>query len=190
MSGICRTVAKECDICNTRWTAGPLPSRAFIYRWRMRLKAALGESSLPLAAYRQQCTGNEPVRVLLRILLIGVGGALGAITRYLAGLACLRLLGDRFAFGTLAVNVAGCLLLGLLMQVSSRSVAGTSGLAPMALSAGFLGGLTTFSTFGYETFHYLQSRRLGVAMLNITANLLLGLAAVWGGLQWGERFYR
>lgn len=125
--------------------------------------------------------------MLTRIILIALCGGAGAVTRYLTGLACLRFLGDQFAYGTLAVNVVGCLLLGVLMQLAAEPTSWLSGLPHSALSVGFLGALTTFSTFGYETLHYLQTGRRGLAVVNILANLLLGLAAAWAGSKLGAR---
>jgi fluoride exporter len=127
--------------------------------------------------------------MLLRVLLIALCGAFGAVARYLTGLACVRLLGDRFAYGTLTVNVVGCLLLGLLMHAGSQPTHWLAGLPHTALSVGFLGALTTFSTFGYETLHYFETERQGLAVLNIVANVLLGLLAAWGGVQLGQRLY-
>ena len=108
-------------------------------------------------------------------------GAVGAVSRYAVGLSVVHWLGDRFAFGTLTVNVIGCFLLALLVHVGT-----TTELVPpdlrSALAIGFLGALTTFSTFGYETMKYVEDGMWHLAIANVAANLLLGLIAVWGGL--------
>ena len=108
-------------------------------------------------------------------------GAVGAVSRYAVGLSAVHLLGDRFAFGTLTVNVIGCFLLALLVHVGT-----TTELVPpdlrTALAIGFLGALTTFSTFGYETMKYIEDGMWHLAVANVAANLVLGLIAVWGGL--------
>lgn len=114
------------------------------------------------------------------MLLIGAAGAFGAMARYGVGLVVHRLLGHHFAFGTLAVNVLGCLLLGALIAFE----AATNWITPplrLLGAVGFLGAFTTFSAFGFETFRYLQSGATHLAALNVAANLVLGLGAVWLG---------
>lgn len=89
------------------------------------------------------------------LLMIGAAGALGTMARYGIGLWAGRTLGEHFAFGTLAVNVLGCLLLGILLELERTTSLVTPSLKLLA-AVGFLGALTTFSTFGYETFRYWQ----------------------------------
>ncbi len=120
--------------------------------------------------------------------LVGLAGAFGAMSRYGVGIVAERLLGAHFAFGTLAVNVLGCLALGFLLELER----GTDLIShPMRLlfAVGFLGAFTTFSTFGYETLRYFQSGSTHLAVLNISANLLLGLAAVWLGFLGARSVY-
>lgn len=114
------------------------------------------------------------------IVLVAAAGAAGAVTRYLVGLGAVRLLGPQFPFGTLLVNVLGCFLLGLILEVE-QNTALVSHPTRLFLAVGFLGAFTTFSTFGYETFSQLQSGTVRLALLNASANLLLGLGAVWLG---------
>jgi CrcB protein len=116
------------------------------------------------------------------VMLVGMAGAAGAVARYGVSLLAVRLLGDRFAFGTLAVNVLGCLLLGALLEAERHTPLVTHPLR-LLLAVGFLGAFTTFSTFGWETFRYLQDGAANLAALNVAANLVLGLLAVWAG--WG-----
>ncbi len=114
------------------------------------------------------------------VLLIGLAGAAGAISRYGLGLWAQRQWGSNFAFGTLLVNVLGCLVLGFILELDSQSDwVNTS--ARLFLAVGFLGAFTTFSTFGFETLKYLQEGSHSLAFLNIAANLVLGLLAVWLG---------
>ncbi|QDU92992.1 fluoride efflux transporter CrcB [Lignipirellula cremea] len=115
----------------------------------------------------------------MTLLWIGLAGSIGAISRYLLSGAAYRLLGEHFPYGTLLVNVLGCFCLGML--------AGWAGelfhpAAKPTLSVGFLGALTTFSTFGYETINYLEKGAWLFALANIGANLALGFFAVWLGL--------
>jgi CrcB protein len=122
------------------------------------------------------------------IVLVGVAGAIGAMSRYGVGLVAERVLGPHFAYGTLLVNVLGCLALGFLLELER----GTNLVShPMRLlfAVGFLGAFTTFSTFGYETLRYFQNGASHLAVLNISANLLLGLGAVWVGLMGARSIY-
>jgi CrcB protein len=113
------------------------------------------------------------------ILYIGIGGFFGAIARWgLSGLPY-KWLDSIFPWGTLLVNVLGCLLIGALMfLVEDRRMLAPQ--AQMLLITGFLGSLTTFSTFGYETMR-LMDNGIGAMLANIGANCALGLAAVWLG---------
>jgi CrcB protein len=117
---------------------------------------------------------------LRTVLLIGLAGGAGAMSRYAAGVAAVQLWGERFVYGTLLVNVVGSLLLGLLLELDRRTGA-VSHTWRMLLGVGFLGAFTTFSAFGYETLLYLAQGTPHLALLNVAANLVLGLGAVWVG---------
>ena len=113
------------------------------------------------------------------VLYIGLGGFFGAMARWgLSGLAH-KVLGAAFPWGTLLVNVLGCLLIGgiMFLVVERRMLAPQ---AQLLLITGFLGSLTTFSTFGYETMR-LANGGLGPALANVGANCIAGLTAVWLG---------
>lgn len=114
---------------------------------------------------------------MLKLLLIGIGGFLGAVSRYgLAGLVH-RFASGTFPSGTLVVNLLGCLLIGALMCLAEeRQVFGQE--LRLLLMIGFLGSFTTLSTVGYETFEFLRGGSLLLAAVNAGANLLLGLGAV------------
>jgi CrcB protein len=111
---------------------------------------------------------------------VGIAGAAGAVSRYGVGLLAERSLGSHFAFGTLLVNVLGCLALGFLLELDRGSTLVTHPVR-MLLAVGFLGAFTTFSTFGYETLRYMQEGASHLALLNVSANLVLGLGGVWLG---------
>ena len=126
------------------------------------------------------------------VLLVALGGSFGSVTRYAAGLAAAHWLGKGFPWGTLLVNVAGCFVMGIVMEVLLDLESHTKeALTPTihlqlavwhkAVAIGFLGGLTTFSTFSGDTLREFQSGQPLVALSNIAANVLLCLAAVWGG---------
>ena len=129
------------------------------------------------------------------ILLVAVGGSAGALARYGAGVAAARLLGKGFPWGTLLVNVAGCFVMGIVMEVLLDLEAHTpEAITPaiklqMALwrqgvAIGFLGALTTFSTFGADTIRELDLKggQPLIALANIGTNVVLSLAAVWLGM--------
>ncbi|MEO0530750.1 MAG: CrcB family protein [Planctomycetota bacterium] len=120
---------------------------------------------------------------LMRMAAIGLGGALGAVLRYGMGLACASVWGDRFGHATLLVNVVGCFVLGLLMHEAWVAAEKPVGVWHAAVTVGLLGGLTTFSTFGYQTIRHLDAGEPGLAMANIALNVVLGLAAAAGGLS-------
>lgn len=117
-----------------------------------------------------------------QILLIGLGGFIGSIARYgLAGFFQ-RTLGEGriFPVGTMAVNILGCLLIGFLSQFFQERL----WIRPeirMALTVGVLGGFTTFSTFGFETYRLLTDGEWKEAALNVMLSVLLCLFAVWLG---------
>lgn len=114
-----------------------------------------------------------------KLLLVAAAGALGSSARYLVSGWAQRL-GAGFPWGTLAVNTLGCLVIGLLMYLFQQRQA-LSENARLALMVGFLGGFTTFSAFGYETFAMMRERDWPLAALNVGASLALGLVGVWGG---------
>jgi CrcB protein len=114
-----------------------------------------------------------------KLLVIGLGGFVGAIARYgLTGVVH-RLSNGSFPLGTLVVNVLGCLVIGALMAVVEHRQA----LSPntrLFVMVGLLGSFTTFSTFGYETHALLRSGEAAGALLNLLGNVILGLLAVAG----------
>lgn len=117
----------------------------------------------------------------MNTLYVGIGGAIGSVARYhLAGWVQARL-GAQFPFGTLAVNVLGSFLLALLMFLGLRTEA-ISPTARIALSAGVMGGFTTYSTFNYETLSIAQDGAWALSALNVVATVAGCLCA--GALGW------
>lgn len=118
---------------------------------------------------------------MINLVWIGLGGFLGSILRYLAsGLAQQIARSHDFPYGTLFVNVAGCLVIGFLSQLADfRGLFGSS--ARLFVFTGILGGFTTFSSFGNETINLARANQTMAALVNVGANVILGLGAVWLG---------
>ena len=120
---------------------------------------------------------------MVAILWVGVGGFLGSVLRYLVGGWVHRGLNSPwFPYGTLVVNLTGCLLIGLLAGLTeSHQVINPEG--RLFLFIGLLGGFTTFSTFAYETSTFLEDGQIVAASLNVGVQVIFGLVSVWlGGL--------
>lgn len=114
-------------------------------------------------------------------LAVGIGGFCGCIARYLAGVLVLRFFAAPvFPYATLIVNVVGCLLIGFL-GVLAESTSLISPALQLFLIVGLLGGFTTYSAFGYQTLVLARDGRMALAVLNVSAHIILGLGAVWLG---------
>jgi len=115
------------------------------------------------------------------LLAVGLGGFLGAIARYTMGGFVDSRLSSRFPWGTLAVNVLGCLMIGVILGwISSRET--VSKTTELFLVTGILGSLTTFSTFGHDTINLIRQGAVGPAVGNVALNVVVGLIAVTVGL--------
>jgi fluoride exporter len=115
------------------------------------------------------------------LLLVLAGGLIGAPARYLADRALQARHDTVFPWGTFAVNVSGCLLLGFLLGAQRHLGLPAAVLA--LLGTGFCGGLTTFSTFGYETLRLLEDGAISEAGMNVAGSLVIGVLAAWLGFQ-------
>lgn len=114
-------------------------------------------------------------------LLVGVGGFIGSILRYLiSGYVQQFTKSFEFPYGTLAVNLIGCLVIGFLSQLADARGAFSTESRTLVF-VGILGGFTTFSTFGNETMNLLRDGEAMPAFANVGAHIVLGLGAVWLG---------
>jgi len=119
-----------------------------------------------------------------KCLLVMAGGSLGTVSRYGVGLLTVRIWGTHFPWGTLAVNMTGCFLIGLIFAMADRARFLTPDLR-LLLITGYLGALTTFSSFALET---VNAGRAGLALqplANILVNNIGGLALVFLGMRIG-----
>jgi CrcB protein len=120
-----------------------------------------------------------------RFIYICLGGAIGTGLRYLTGVLAIRWLGGDFPYGTLIVNVVGSFLIGLIQQVGV-----TSPLIPEAtrlfLTVGIMGGLTTYSSFSYETLRLAQLGAWGQAWVNVLVTTALCLGVCFLGIAVGR----
>jgi CrcB protein len=114
-------------------------------------------------------------------LAVFVGGGLGSLLRWSVALLLGRHAAEPFPFATLAVNLAGCFLAGVLAALFAERLP-VSPPVRFGLTTGFLGGLTTFSTFGLETARLFQSGHAGLAVGNVLANVVPGVAGAALGL--------
>ena len=117
----------------------------------------------------------------MKILYLGIFGGLGCVTRYMVSGWFYTLAGKALPYGTLAVNVIGSLLLGLIMEGSLRSTLLSPELR-FGVTVGFLGGFTTFSTFSYETVRLLEEGSLLAAGANVFLNVTVCIVAALLGI--------
>lgn len=117
--------------------------------------------------------------------LLALAGAVGALSRYGLSGAVQRIGGERLPWGTMAVNIVGCFLFGLVWTLAEERLV-ISGQTRFIILTGFMGSFTTFSTFGFETSEFLRDGQWSQAAINVLANNLLGIASVFLGLACGR----
>jgi CrcB protein len=117
------------------------------------------------------------------LLLVALGGSLGSVTRYLLSVWVTQRYPDwRFPVGTFIINVAGCMVIGFLSGFAVKQGAFSTN-ARLFLFTGVLGGFTTFSAFGLETFHLLRRGEPMVAGAYVVLSVIVGLLAVAAGFS-------
>jgi len=115
-----------------------------------------------------------------RILLIGFAGLVGTLSRYFLASLIGRRFGESFPIGTIIINVIGCFLAGFLFySLQERSL--VSETVRLAIMVGLLGGFTTFSAFGLQTFTLFRDGETLLALMNLIVSNLVGLLFVWVG---------
>ena len=122
---------------------------------------------------------------MLKYFAIALGGALGALTRYWVGSAVTNRLGTRFYYGTLVVNITACVIIGLVLTYLGRR----QDLAMFwryLIPIGFIGAYSTFSTFEFETFSFLENGAYFLGCLYVVVSVVVGLAATWVGIRLGQ----
>jgi len=118
---------------------------------------------------------------MLKLLIIGAGGFIGAILRYEVSGWAHKIFGSDFPYGTLSVNVIGSFLLGFFLVLANTKLI-VPDVYKNLIAIGILGAFTTYSTFSYETFSLLQLNLIKQALLNIGLNVILGMLAIWIGM--------
>lgn len=124
---------------------------------------------------------------MVKLVLVAVGGGLGSVLRYLVQGWGQRLSDGSFPLGTLAVNVIGCLVIGFLNHAFSGPLLIRQEYR-IALTVGLLGGFTTFSSLGWETFAMVNDGQIMRAVLNVVLSVTLGFCAVLVGYRLAEKW--
>ncbi len=118
---------------------------------------------------------------MIKILIIGLGGFFGTISRYLSQELVNKLFSSQIPLGTLAVNIVGSFLIGIIYALSEKNNLFSSELK-MFLAVGFCGGFTTFSSFAYENMNLLKEGHYLSFLLYISISVIVGLFAVFSGV--------
>lgn len=119
---------------------------------------------------------------MVQLLLVAAGGAGGSVCRYLVNLAAARLAGPAFPWGTLAVNIAGSMLMGLLVGVLARHGVQGQGNLRLLLATGFLGGFTTFSAFSLDAVALWERGQAVASVTYVGTSVVLSIGALVAGL--------
>ncbi|MDM8515043.1 fluoride efflux transporter CrcB [Desulfobacterales bacterium HSG16] len=124
-----------------------------------------------------------------KILLVMTGGSLGAVSRYAISLSAARLFETRLPIGTFFANMIGCFLIGMAFAMAEKTNFLSPG-ARLLFMTGFLGALTTFSTYALETLNSLRTGSIGIALINFLVNNLVGISLVLAGMWMIEIIFK
>ena len=119
----------------------------------------------------------------MNFILVFIGGGIGSIARYIVTTTAKNLTNINFPFGTLAVNIVGSFLMGIVTALIADKITANNESIRLLLAVGFLGGFTTFSSFSMETFALIEKHEIFYAIANITTNVTLGLLAAYVGFK-------
>ncbi len=122
---------------------------------------------------------------MLKIILVAAGGSLGALLRYGVTILSVKIFGDRFPAGTLFVNLVDCLLIGMSFGLGVEREVLTPSIR-LFFVTGFLGALTTFSTYGIESINFFRDGMVDISIINVAANNIGGFSMVLLGLWLGR----
>lgn len=123
---------------------------------------------------------------MYNLLIAGLGGFFGTMMRYLLNNFVYKLMNyPIYPYGTLTINVLGCFVIGLFASLVETRINLTPEIR-IFVQIGILGGFTTFSTFGYETFQLIRDGQLVLGAANILLQVVIGLLAVWLGYWLGQ----
>ena len=120
-----------------------------------------------------------------RVLLVGLGGAIGSVLRFLVSVGAAQWLGTEFPYGTLIVNLAGSFVIGLVQEIGTDALVIPDS-ARLFLTTGMMGGLTTYSTFSYETIRLMEGSAWAEVWINVIVTTAACLALCFLGIAAGR----
>lgn len=123
---------------------------------------------------------------LTKVLAVAIGGACGAVARYLLNISPLAGVFEKFPFPTFFINVSGSFLIGFLLTLFTEKFQTNENLR-LAVVVGFLGAYTTFSTFEFETFSLVREKQIVTSIIYVSLSFALGLIGVFGGVWMARR---
>lgn len=115
------------------------------------------------------------------VLLVGLGGGIGSILRYLTTLLVNRFWGNAFPLATFSINIAGCFIIGILAGIAAKQPWADDSFKLLFIT-GFCGGYTTFSAFALENLNLMQNGNSPIAILYIALSVVSGVFAAWLGM--------
>ncbi len=122
--------------------------------------------------------------------LVFLGGGIGSLCRYLVNLAVVKYLPiGVFPLGTFTVNMVGCVIIGMVAYLATEKAIIPAHIK-LLLTVGFLGGFTTFSSFGFETFDLIRNGHYGFAIGNAVTQVIMGTVGAWAGFSMGAQITR